>query len=86
MHGLVIPSLVVTDMANVLLLLAGYLLGIGSVVIFGALMVLHRPKYEDPTLRRRRYRDRPVPEVKMEVQTPEERPISMYGITGLEED
>lgn len=73
MHGLVIPSPAVIEMANVLLLLAGYLLGIGSVVIFGALMVLHRPKYEAPTLHRRRYRDRPVPEV----QTPEERPIYM---------
>lgn len=71
-------------MATVLLFLAGYLLGIGSCVVFAALMLLHRPRYEAPTLHRRKYRDLPIPEAKPE--TVEERPLFMYGVTGLEDE
>lgn len=84
MHGLVIPFPAVTDMANVLLFLAGYMLGIGSCVVFIVLMFLHRPRYEAPTLHRRRYRDLPIPEAKPEAV--EERPIYMHGIMGLSDE
>lgn len=72
-------------METALLFLVAYLLGIWSCVILGALILLHHRRPEAPVLRRRRYRDLPVPEVKSETVV-EERPIYMYGIMGLSDE
>lgn len=77
-------------------LLVGYILGVFSIGLLGALIVLHRPRYEAPTLSRRRNRDRAAgtefqdvpPAVKWEAKaTDDERGVnySFMGATGLEE-
>jgi hypothetical protein len=65
-------------------LLVGYILGVFSIALLGALIVLHRPRYEAPTLSRRRNRDR-VPEVITPERESPPEPVYMYGVTGLEE-
>jgi hypothetical protein len=67
-------------MAYVSILIAGYLLGIFSVLILAALYLLHRPRYVAPTMHNRKWRDAPVVE---KAQVPDE-PIYMYGVTGEE--
>jgi hypothetical protein len=80
-------------MANVLLFLAGYILGIASCAIFAALLLLHRPQSIAPTMRRK-YRDRlpevrseppPMPECKPARDELPIEPIYMYGVTGEEQ-
>lgn len=65
-------------------LLVGYILGVFSIGLLGALIVLHHPRYEAPTLSRRRNRDRVQEVVTQERESPPE-PMYMYGVTGLEE-
>jgi hypothetical protein len=50
-------------MAYVSILIAGYLLGIFSILILAALYLLHRPRYVAPTKHRRANRDKPLPVV-----------------------
>jgi hypothetical protein len=64
-------------------LLVGYILGVASVCGLVALYLLHRPRYEAPTLSRRRNRDR-VPEVAS--PEPEKGAVDyrFINLTGLE--
>jgi hypothetical protein len=48
-------------MINLGVLLVGFLLGVFSLSLLIFLVVLHRPRYESPTLNRRRNRDKQVP-------------------------
>lgn len=64
-------------------LLVGFILGIFSLSLLIFLVVLHRPRYESPTLNRRRNRDRTP-----EVVTPEPEKSGVdyrfINLTGLE--
>jgi hypothetical protein len=71
-------------MINLSLFLVGFILGIFSLSLLIFLVVLHRPRYEAPTLSRRRNRDR-VPEVITPERESPPEPVYMYGVTGLEE-
>jgi hypothetical protein len=77
-------------------LLVGFILGIFSLSLLIFLVILHRPRYEAPTLSRRRNRDRALgtefqsapPAVRWEAKaTDDERGVnySFMGATGLEE-
>jgi hypothetical protein len=77
-------------MKTVILCVGFYGLGVFNCAVFAAAYLLHRPRYEAPTLSRRRNRDRlpevhnvpPMPECK--VAREEGEPIRMYGVTGEE--
>jgi hypothetical protein len=83
-------------MINLGVLLVGFILGIFALGLLIFLVILHRPRYEAPTLSRRRNRDRAAgtefqnvpPAVKWEAKaTDDERGVnySSMGATGLEE-
>jgi hypothetical protein len=71
-------------MINLGVLLVGFILGIFALGLLIFLVILHRPRYEAPTLSRRRNRDRVAEVVTQERESPPE-PMYMYGVTGLEE-
>jgi hypothetical protein len=70
-------------MINLGVLLVGFILGIFALGLLIFLVILHRPRYEAPTLSRRRNRDR-VPEVV--TQEPEKGAVDyrFINLTGLE--
>jgi hypothetical protein len=83
-------------MINLGLFIVGFILGIFALSMLLFLVVLHRPRYESPTLSGRRNRDRSAgtefqnvpPAVKWEAKaTDDERGVnySFMGATGLEE-
>jgi hypothetical protein len=80
-------------MINLGLFIVGFILGIFALSMLLFLVVLHRPRYESPTLSGRRNRDRlpevsnvpPMPECKPARNDLPPEPMYMYGVTGLEE-
>lgn len=79
-------------MAYVSILIAGYLLGIFSVLILAALYLLHRPRYVAPTKHRRQglqsVKQEPQPMPNCKVAKDAEVGGIRYehlGMTGLEE-
>lgn len=68
-------------------LIIGFILALFAMILLVFLVALHRPRYEAPTLNRRRNRDRPVAEVVPSWEQNEVGGIRYehLGMTGLEE-
>jgi hypothetical protein len=71
-------------MKTLLLCVGFYSLGIFNCAVFAAVYMLHRPRYTAPT-RRRKNRDKPLPEVVPSWEREEGVRYQFMGATGLEE-